>query len=115
MRSRVYETVERPSVRLPVCPVIRLPHAAAAGLLLCARRPGDIDRLLHGAGAQQQMPVVSRCQLTYGKPSTDFSFLLFLSSVNSLSPEVHACARYRILASPQLQYTTTGMRPVRST
>jgi len=28
-------------------------HAAAAGLLLCARRAGDIDRLLHG-GAQQQ-------------------------------------------------------------
>ena len=55
MRSRVYATVGRPSVSLSVCP-IRLPHAAAAGLLLWARRPGDIDRLLHGrrAGGQQQ-------------------------------------------------------------
>ena len=30
-----------------VCP-IRLPHANAAGLLLWARRPGYIDKLLHG-------------------------------------------------------------------
>jgi len=33
---------------LSVCP-FRPPHAAA-GLLLWARRPGDIDRLLHGKG-----------------------------------------------------------------
>ena len=55
----------RPSVCLSVCP-IRPPHAAAAGLLLWARRLGDIDRLLHGRrsaaaapqhGAQQQMRV----------------------------------------------------------
>jgi len=42
-----------PFVRLPVCPV-RPPHAADAGLLPRARRPGDIDRLLHGG--QQQQP-----------------------------------------------------------
>jgi len=45
-------------VRLSVCPsvchIIRAPHAAAAGLLLCARRAGDIDRLLHGGARQQQ-------------------------------------------------------------
>jgi len=35
-------------VRLSVCPIIRPPHATAAGLLLWARRAGDIDRLLHG-------------------------------------------------------------------
>jgi len=46
MRSRLYETAERPSVRLSVCPVILPPHAAAAGLLLWARWPGDIDRLI---------------------------------------------------------------------
>ena len=49
MSSRVYATVGRPSVRPSVCP-IRPPHAAAAGWLLWARRPGDIDRLLHGCG-----------------------------------------------------------------
>jgi len=39
--------------------------AAAAGLLLWARRPGDIDRIdCCAAGAQQQMRAVSRCQLT---------------------------------------------------
>jgi len=45
----------RPSVRLSVR-FVRLPaaarahssKAAAAGVLLCARRAGDIDRLLHG-------------------------------------------------------------------
>ena len=45
-----------------VCP-IRPPHAAAAGLLLWTRRPGDIDRLLHGrrAGGQQQPRRSSKC------------------------------------------------------
>jgi len=37
MRSRVYETADRPSVRPSVCPIIRPPHVAAAGLLLWAR------------------------------------------------------------------------------
>jgi len=36
-------------VRPSVCPICQL-HAAAVGLLLWARKPGDIDRLLHGAG-----------------------------------------------------------------
>jgi len=41
------------TVRLPVlsvCPMYgsSSPHAAAAGLLLWARRAGNIDRLLHG-------------------------------------------------------------------
>jgi len=69
MSSTVYATVGRPSVRPSVCP-IRPPHDAAAGLLLWARRPGDIDRLLHGqpAGGHQQprggMRAVPHCQLT---------------------------------------------------
>ena len=50
-RSKVYETVGRPSVCLPVrpsvCP-IQPPHAAAVGLLLWASRARDIDRLLCG-------------------------------------------------------------------
>jgi len=63
VQSRVYVTVERPSVCPPVCPSvlsvcsIRPPHASAAGLLLCALGGArHIDRLLHGwrAGAQQQ-------------------------------------------------------------
>jgi len=44
MRSRVYAAVGRPSV----CP----PHTAAAGLLLWARRTGDIEWIADG-------PVVS--------------------------------------------------------
>jgi len=35
------------SVRLSVRPIILPLHAAAAGLLLWTRRPGDIHRLLH--------------------------------------------------------------------
>jgi len=44
-----------------VCPSVclsrRPPHAADTSLLLWARQPGDIDRLLHGrlAGGQQQL------------------------------------------------------------
>ena len=72
-----YVTVGRPSV----CPSVCLSHhspahsAAAAGLLLCARRAGDIHRLLHGRhsaaaapqhGAQhEQTRAVSRSQLAY--------------------------------------------------
>ena len=57
----VYVTVGRPSVRPFVCP-IRPPLAVVAGLLLWARRPGDIDPLLHGrrspaATAQRQRDV----------------------------------------------------------
>jgi len=46
----------RLSVCLSVCSIRPAQRAAAAGLLLWARRPGDIDRLLHGwwAGGQQQ-------------------------------------------------------------
>jgi len=46
-QPRTYETALLPSVRPSVCP-ISAPHAAAAGLQLWARLPGDIDRLLHG-------------------------------------------------------------------
>jgi len=44
----------------------RFCHAAAAGLLLCARRAADVDRLLHGRRSaaapapQQQIRAVSR-------------------------------------------------------
>ena len=62
MQSRVYATVGRPSVCLFVCPIRSL-HAAAAGLLLWALRPGDIDLLLHGG--QQQMRAVPRCRLMW--------------------------------------------------
>ena len=56
-RFGVCKTVElRPSARLsvrlsvqcPFCPIIWLPHVTAASLLLWARQPGNIDRLLHG-------------------------------------------------------------------
>ena len=42
----------RPSVRLCVR-AIRPPHAATAGLLLWARQPGDIDRLLQRRAADE--------------------------------------------------------------
>ena len=47
MRSGVDETVRCPSVRLSF-PFGQLRQQRAAGLLLWARRVGDIDRLLHG-------------------------------------------------------------------
>jgi len=49
---RAAGSMKRTSVRPSVCvsanPVILPPHTAAASLLLRARRPGDIERLLHG-------------------------------------------------------------------
>ena len=62
--------------RASVCLFVRLsrPNAAAADLLLWARQPGDIDRLLHGGPAVSSsrgtaaccgfMRAVPRCQLT---------------------------------------------------
>jgi len=75
MRSRDYETAEhssvRLSVRLSVRHIIRPLHATAAGLLLWARRPGDIDRLLHGrrsaANCEQCRPVSWRRRLNIVK------------------------------------------------
>jgi len=80
MWSRVYLTVRCLSVCLPclpvspsVCPIHPL-QLRAASLLLWVRRKRDIDRLLHDRrrsstrsqhGAQQQMRVVPRLQLTY--------------------------------------------------
>jgi len=55
MRSGVYATVGRPSVRLYV------PFAAATGLLLWARRVGDIDRLLHGRAPPPSAARDSKC------------------------------------------------------
>ena len=52
MRNRVYATVGRPSV--PSVRPIRSPYSAAAGLLLWARRPADVDRLLHGRAAERR-------------------------------------------------------------
>jgi len=51
MRSRVYETDERPSLRPSVCPIDRQQQLRAVGLLLSAPRPADIDR--------QQAPALS--------------------------------------------------------
>jgi len=55
----------RPSAGLSVCPISRPQQRRAVGLLLSARRAGDIDRLLHGrspsssSGAVQQAPALS--------------------------------------------------------
>jgi len=71
--------MQRSSVCLSVClsvsvrPIVRPPHASAAGLLLSGRQAGDIDRLL--PGAQQQMRTMSR-----GKLNTD----LFETNMPSL-------------------------------
>ena len=59
MRSRVYETVERPP---HVCP------AVAAGLLLSAARAGDADRQRRapgssGAAAQHSAANAGRCHV----------------------------------------------------
>jgi len=81
MQSRV---CERSGVRLSVCPsvrpITRQPHSAAAGLLLCARRARDVDRLLHGwpalslnAGSSANASSVRRSRLTYRKQNSDLS------------------------------------------
>jgi len=78
MRSGVFETVLCPSV----CPIFPL-QQRAAGLLLWARRVGDIDRLLHGRrrsstgpqhGVQQQMRAMPRFQRAYVFKKTKFVY-----------------------------------------
>ena len=44
MLSKIYETIERPSVCSSVCPIMRPQPWRAAGLLLSAVPAGDIDR-----------------------------------------------------------------------
>ena len=44
MRSRLYVTVRRPSVRPSVCPIVQQPLRRAASLLLSAPRAGHIGR-----------------------------------------------------------------------
>ena len=49
MSVKILSTAEDCTKKLSVCLCnVRQPHAAAAGLLWWARRPGDINRLLHG-------------------------------------------------------------------
>jgi len=64
MKSRVYETVGRPSVSpsvsLSVRSVVLPRHAAAAGLLLWRRRAGDIDGHRRPPGKREQSHVYSR-------------------------------------------------------
>jgi len=48
MSVKILSTAEECTKKLSVCLCVRQPHAAAAGLLLWARRPGDINRLPHG-------------------------------------------------------------------
>ena len=83
MRSRVYETVGRLFVRPSVRPIIRPLHATAPGLLLWARRAGNIDRLLHGRrsaaaapqqGAQQQMWAVPHAPSPPCQQNTDLLY-----------------------------------------
>ena len=47
------------SVSLPVYPIYRLPHAAAAGLLLRARRSGSVDSSTAAAAANASSVALS--------------------------------------------------------
>jgi len=60
MRSKVYVTVGCPSV----CPT-QPTHAAVAGLLLCARRIGDIDQLLQQRRANTDSATMSATLSAY--------------------------------------------------
>jgi len=58
LRSRVNETVDRPSVRPSVCPSH---HSTAAGFLPSAVRAGDIDRQ-GGGGHPAAAALSSKCE-----------------------------------------------------
>jgi len=47
--------MKRLGVRPSVCPSVCLSQQRAAGLLLWARRAGDVDRLLHDVEAAQRV------------------------------------------------------------
>jgi len=56
----------RASVGASVYPIRPTHSAAAAGLLLWARRPGDIDRLLHGRRSAAAAPQHGRAAANAG-------------------------------------------------
>jgi len=67
MWSRVYETVERPSVLPTVCPsVYPIIRQHSASLLLSAVRAEDIDRQRHTPGAQQHGAAARRSAANAG-------------------------------------------------
>ena len=78
----------RPSVSLSVClsvrPIILPLRAVVAGLLLWARRPGDIVDCCT-AGARQQMRAVSRYQLTSEAEQRLVSFRFAACMANEVS------------------------------
>jgi len=77
--------MKRSGVRLTVCPIIiRPPHAAAAGLLLCARRAGDIDRLLHGR-----------------RSAANASSVTFTAGVEKLNTDWLLCSSVSVRVRPQ--------------
>jgi len=59
----------RPSVR-----PIRSPYSAAAGLLLWARWPADVDRLLHGRAAERRTSAMGAVSLCQPKLNADLLF-----------------------------------------
>jgi len=73
-----------PSVRLSVH--LSFPTAAAAGLLPWARRPADINRLLHSGQSGGQQPVFILLTLTFGVNSIA---LLFSFPFSSPAPFCH--------------------------
>ena len=103
MRSRVYVTVGRPSVRLSVCPIVRQPLRRAAGLQLSAPRAGDIDQqrrapspCSNSAAARRSLANVGRAMLTAELMRLNTDLLLWhlteLSSSLRIVPLKYTCS-----------------------
>ena len=96
----------RSAVSSIVCP----PHAAAAGLLLSARRAGDLDRLL--PGAQQQMRAVPRCLNADSLDSLSFATTTFLRNALFDAPLRQSGTHYRkkVLSSNSLAVSKSRLK-----
>ena len=93
-------SAKRSSVRLSVCAIISPPRATAAGLLLWAQRPGDIDRLSHGqclagnaSGVTLSAYVWSWTETFFVSPFEDITVAPVLSG---------ACSHYWLIVSHPL-------------
>jgi len=85
MRSRIYVTVNRPSVCPSVCPVDRQQQRDAAGLLLSVQLAGDIDR-------QQARAIFA---ILHRRPPTRSAFDNSERHVTAFRPISEAAIRYK--------------------
>jgi len=122
MRSRVYATVGRPSVRPSVCLSHRPPCAVAVGLLLWTLRESDIDRLpqqrqpnagsatlLAHVGSWSRLVCFRKLRFMIRRNSTNFITANFLTAGSPSCPSTNSANQRNSLTQRINSYRWSGV------